>query len=145
MTVWIVLSILALILSPLAWLRPSRNQSGKMGLRMAARRMGLAMQLTPQQWPHWLGQPAPDPCAQYHRPRSKGRVDEWVYWQTTPGQWLNQWREPLADTRLQALFATLPGNVFKIEAGVQLLSLYWGEKGEEKVLQDIAAVLDALA
>ncbi len=145
MTVWIVLSILALILSPLAWLRPSRNQSGKMSLRMAARRMGLAMQLTPVQWPHWLGQSAPDPCAQYHRPRRQGRADQWVYWQSTPGEWLNQWREPLQEAHLQALFARLPGNVFKVEAGPQLLSLYWGEKGEEEVLQDIAQVLEALA
>ena len=145
MTVWIVLSILALILSPMAWLRPSRNQSGKMGLRMAARRMGLAMQLAPQAWPHWFGQPAPDPCAQYHRPRRAGRVDEWSYWQSTPGEWLNQWREPLADERLQAQFGRLPANVLKVEATRQMLTLYWGERGEEEVLQDIAAVLDALA
>jgi hypothetical protein len=68
-----------------------------------------------------------------------------VYWQSTPGEWLNRWREPLEDPRLQALFATLPGNVFKIEAGPQLLSVYWGEKGEEEVLQNIAKVLDTLA
>lgn len=145
MTVVIVLSILALVLSPMAWLRPSRNQSGKMSLRMAARRMGLAMQLTPIQWPHWFGQGAPDPCAQYHRPRRPGRADQWVYWQSTPGEWLNQWREPLQDARLQAQFERLPGNVFKVEATAQLLSLFWGEKGEEKLLQDIAGVLDALA
>jgi hypothetical protein len=145
MTVVIVLSILALVLSPMAWLRPSRNQSGKMSLRMAARRMGLAMQLTPVQWPHWFGQGAPDPCAQYHRPRRPGRADQWVYWQSTPGEWLNQWREPLQDARLQAQFERLPGNVFKVEATAQLLSLFWGEKGEEKLLQDIAGVLDALA
>ena len=30
MTVWIVVSILALVLSPLAWLRPSRRQSDRM-------------------------------------------------------------------------------------------------------------------
>ena len=45
MTVWLVVSILALILSPMAWLLPSHRQSGRMALRMEARRMGLAMQL----------------------------------------------------------------------------------------------------
>ena len=45
MTVWIVVSILAVVLSPLVWLRPSRQQSGRMALRMEARRIGLAMQL----------------------------------------------------------------------------------------------------
>lgn len=49
MTVWIVVSILVLVLSPLAWLRPSRRQSGRMALRMEARRMGLAMQLASQE------------------------------------------------------------------------------------------------
>ena len=75
MTVWIVVSILAVVLSPLAWLRPSRHQSGRMALRMEARRMGLAMQLSPQQWPHWLKQEPPSPCAQYHRPR-RGKVPD---------------------------------------------------------------------
>ncbi len=32
MTVWIVVSILVVVLSPLAWLRPSRHQSGRMAL-----------------------------------------------------------------------------------------------------------------
>lgn len=58
MTVWIVVSILAVMLSPLAWLAPSRRQGGRMALRMEARRIGLAMQLAPQEWPHWL-QPEP--------------------------------------------------------------------------------------
>ena len=49
MTVWIVVSILAVVLSPLVWLRPSRQQSGRMALRMEARRIGLAMQLAPQE------------------------------------------------------------------------------------------------
>ena len=49
MTVWLVVSILLVVLSPLAWLRPSRAQSGRMALRMEARRIGLAMQLAPQE------------------------------------------------------------------------------------------------
>ncbi|MFQ6571742.1 hypothetical protein [Pseudomonas sp. UM16] len=145
MTVWVVVSILALILSPLAWLRPSRNQSGRMALRMEARRMGLNMQLTPQQWPHWLPSEPPSPCAQFVRPRRQGRVDSWSYWQTTPGTWLNQWREPCADPQLAEHFARLPDNVYKVEAGPQMIALYWGERGETSVLQDIAAVLKALA
>ncbi len=145
MTVWMVVSILALILSPLAWLRPSRNQSGRMALRMEARRMGLNMQLTQQQWPHWLPKEPPSPCAQYLRPRRQGRVDSWSYWQTAPGTWLNQWREPCADAVLNEQFSRLPDNVYKVEAGPQMISLYWGEHGETAVLQDIAAVLKALA
>lgn len=145
MTVWIVVSILAVVLSPLVWLRPSRQQSGRMALRMEARRMGLAMQLMPQQWPHWLPKEPPSPCAQYHRPRRASQPDSWVYFQTAPGVWLNQWREPCEDARLMTQFQTLPADIYKVEAGKQLIALYWGEKGEEQVLQRITAVLKALA
>jgi hypothetical protein len=145
MTVWIVVSILALVLSPLAWLMPSRNQSGKMSLRLEARRMGLAMQLAPQTWPHWLPSEPPSPCAEYHRPRRQGASDHWSYWQTTPGCWVNQWCEPLAEARLQAAFAGLPANVFKVEAGAQMVNLYWGEKGQVEDLQAIARALETLA
>ncbi|UVL60071.1 hypothetical protein LOY37_18505 [Pseudomonas sp. B21-012] len=145
MTVWVVVSILALILSPLAWLRPSRKQSGQMALRMEARRMGLAMQLAPQEWPHWLPKEPPSPCAQYLRPRRQGRSDSWSYWQTTPGVWLNQWREPCTDAVHAGQLARLPESVYKVEAGPQMVALYWGERGETAVLQDIAEVLKALA
>ncbi|MGE7958309.1 hypothetical protein ACQKQA_17295 [Pseudomonas sp. NPDC089530] len=145
MTVWIVVSILALVLSPLAWLRPSRRQSGQIALRMEARRMGLAMQLAPQEWPHWMEPQPPNPCAQYHRPRRSRQPACWVYWQSAPGVWVNQWREECADTALLEHLRTLPANVFKVEADRQMIVLYWGERGEVSVLQDIAAVLKALA
>jgi hypothetical protein len=145
MTVWIVVSILAVVLSPLAWLRPSRHQSGRMALRMEARRMGLAMQLSPQQWPHWLKQEPPSPCAQYHRPR-RGKVPAlWSYWQLEPGVWVNQWQEPCVDETLLAHFATLPANVYKVEADRQMIALCWGEKGEVSDLQAIDTLLKALA
>lgn len=145
MTIWLVVSIIALILSPLAWLRPSRNESVRMNLRLEGRRMGLAMQMAPQQWPHWLGRHAPDPCPQYHRGRRKGCSDTWSYWQVSPGVWLNQWREPCEDDRVLAQLARLPESVYKVEAGTQMLALYWSERGEKSVLQDIAQVLEALA
>ena len=145
MTVWIVVSILALILSPMVWLRPSRSQSGRMAVRMQARRMGLAMQLAPQQWPHWLEQQPPSPCPQYHRPRRKGRDDCWAYWQVSPGVWWNKWREPCEDPRLAKALAALPGNVYMIEATTQMVALYWGERGDESVLQNIAQTLEDLA
>ena len=145
MTVWIVLSIILVVLSPLVWLRPSRSQSGRMAMRMQARRMGLAMQLIPQEWPHWLPAEPPSPCPQYHRPRTARAADVWVYWQMEPGVWVNQWREPCDDRRLIEQFKTLPADVYKVEAGKQLIAVYWAERGEPEVLQQIAAVLKALA
>jgi len=145
MTVWLVVSILLVVLSPLAWLRPSRVQSGRMALRMEARRIGLAMQLAPQEWPHWLSQEPPSPCAQYHRPRRGSQPACWAYWQKSPGLWVNQWQEVCEDRALLNHFEKLPGNVFKIEADKQMIALYWGEKGETEVLQHIDATLKALA
>jgi len=145
MTLWIVVLLLALLLSPLAWLVPSRRQLGRMELRLAARRMGLAMQLSAQDWPHWLPQEPPSPCAQYHRARRAGRTDSWCYWQVAPGQWLNRWREPCTDAALLEQLAGLPADVFKVEAGRQMIALYWGERGEQETLQRIAALLAALA
>ena len=72
MTVWLVVSILALILSPMAWLRPSRKQSEQMNLRLEGRRMGLAMQLAPQQWPHWLEKSLPAPVRNTIEPGARG-------------------------------------------------------------------------
>ncbi|MBA1202081.1 hypothetical protein G7009_09975 [Pseudomonas capeferrum] len=145
MTVWLVVSILALILSPLAWLRPSRRQSEQMSLRLEGRRIGLAMQLAPQEWPHWLPKEPPSPCPQYHQARRKGREDSWSYWQVTPGIWWNQWREPCEDERLVKAFAQLPETVYKVEADGRMIALYWSERGDSAVLQDIANVLNALA
>jgi hypothetical protein len=116
-----------------------------MAMRMEARRMGLAMQLIPQEWPHWLPKEPPSPCAQYHRPRTARTPDAWVYWQMEPGMWVNQWREPCEDPRLLEQFKTLPADVYKVDAGKQLIAVYWAERGEPEVLLHIAAVLKALA
>lgn len=114
-------------------------------MRMEARRMGLAMQLIPQDWPHWLPVEPPSPCAQYHRPRRGREPDTWIYWQTTPGTWVNQWREPCEDVRVLPHLLTLPPDVYKVEAGKHLIALYWGERGETEVLQRMSSVLKALA
>lgn len=145
MTVWIVLSIIAVVLSPLVWLKPSRGQSGRMAIRMAARRMGLAMQLIPQDWPHWMPGPPPSPCAQYHRPRRSAVPEAWVYWQPEPGVWVDQWRDICAEPPLLARLRELPADVFKVEAGRQVIALYWAEGGQPEILQRVAKTLEALA
>ena len=107
--------------------------------------MGLAMQLTPQDWPHWLTRTPPSPCAQYHRPRRSRQAAAWAYWQSAPGVWVNRWREPCVDDSLLSHFGTLPSDVYKVEADAQMIALYWAEKGDTEVLQRIQNVLKALA
>ncbi|WP_437881182.1 hypothetical protein [Pseudomonas sp. LRF_L74] len=145
MTWWIVILFVGVALSPLVWLRPSARQSGQMALRLEARRMGLGMQLVQEQWPHWLETPPPHSCAQYHRARRTGREEPWCYWQSTPGQWLNQWREPCPDVALLERLSSLPGDVYKVEAGRQMIALYWGERGDKDTLQRVARFLDEVA
>ena len=108
-------------------------------------RIGLAMQLAPQEWPHWLAQEPPNPCAQYHRPRRGTQPACWTYWQKSPGVWVNQWQEVCEDPALLNHFEKLPGNVFKVEADKQMIALYWGEKGEASDLLAIDKLLKALA
>ena len=42
-------------------------------------------------------------------------------------------------------FEKLPANVYKVEADKQMITLYWGEKGDASVLQQIDATLKDLA
>jgi hypothetical protein len=145
MSPWFILLLLAFVLSPLSWLIPSRRQRGRMDVRLQARRMGLAMQLSRQQWPHWLAPEPPHSCAQYHRARRRGQQDSWCYWQAEPGAWVNQWREPCADQVLAEQLARLPADVFKAEASPQMIALYWGEREQADALQRIADFLLARA
>ena len=145
MTLWIVLLLLACVLSPLAWLIPSRAQRGQMDVRLRARRMGLAMQLSRQEWPHWLETKPPSACAQYHLGRRRGQVDSWCYWQVEPGRWLNRWREPCAEASLAEQLARLPADVFKVEATPQMVALCWGERGQGDALQSVCDFLRARA
>ena len=104
MTVWMVILLIALVLSPLTWLIPSRGQRGQMDLRLQARRLGLAMQIARQEWPHWMERQPPRQCAQYHRARGRNR-DVWCYWQSEPGVWLDRWREASATGELAEALA----------------------------------------
>lgn len=142
---WIVLLLVGAALSPLVWLRPSPRQRGQMALRLAARRLGLGMQLSQQVWPHWLAASPPASCAQYHRGRRPGRADSWTYWQVAPGQWCNQWREPCTDAVMLERLQGLPADVYKVEAVPQMVALYWGERGGEDELRRIADLLAAVA
>jgi hypothetical protein len=145
MNFWIVVLLVGAALSPLAWLRPSRRESRQMGHRLAARGMGLGMQLASVSWPHWLAKEPPGRCAQYHRPRRDGNDDQWCYWQFAAGQWVNQWREPCVDSRLLEQFGRLPDDVYKVEAGKQMIAVFWGEGAESQALENIVAALNVLA
>ena len=145
MSPWFVVLLLAVMLSPLAWLAPSRRQRGQMDVRLQARRMGVAMQLSRQEWPHWLPRQPPETCPQYHRGRRWGQVDSWCYWQLEPGQWVNKWREPCTDQAFLAQLQALPADVFKVEATDQMLSVCWGERGADEALQQVVDFLQAKA
>lgn len=142
---WIALLLLAVALSPLSWLAPSRREKAAMGLRLQARRMGLAMQLVRRDWPHWLPVEPPGSCAQYYRHRRKGHTDGWSYWQVAPGEWVNEWREPLEDGQLLERLQELPKDVYMVEAGPQVVSLYWGERGDQSDLARVSRTLERLA
>lgn len=145
MNFWIVALLVAAALSPLVWLRPSPRQSRQMAHRLAARSMGLGMQLASETWPHWLAKEPPSRCPQYHRARRRGNQGQWCYWQAAAGQWLNQWQEPCVDEQVLQQLLRLPCDVYKVEASKQMLCAFWGEGDQPQGLENIAAVLNVLA
>lgn len=144
MSPWLLILLMAIVLSPLSMLAPSRHQRGRMDTRLSARRLGLAMQLTPQEWPYWLVFGPPSSCPQYYLVRRKGK-DSWCYWQMEPGQWVNKWREPCECASLLTQLQALPPDVFKVDANEQMLSVYWGERGGKEALSKVAEFLQSTA
>ena len=108
MNLWWMLFLLAVMLSPLAWLAPSRGQLGAMEVRLQARRIGLSMQLSGHDWPHWFERTVPGSCAQYFLQRSASNLSQWCYWQVEPGRWLDKWREPCVEPDMLEWLGTLP-------------------------------------
>ena len=144
MTWWLVPLLIFVLLSPLTWLLPSRRQRGQMDVRLAARRQGLSMQLTPQNWPHWIEPEPPDPCPQYALARRGGTVQPLDLWQIEPGRWVNQWREPIVDQALLERLAKLPADLYRLQRTPQAVIACWGERGGSEALTEVAAVLRAL-
>ncbi|ARU89045.1 hypothetical protein [Pseudomonas sp. M30-35] len=141
MTTWIVLALLFCVLSPLAMLMPSRRLRGRMDVRMQARQFGLAVNISRQEWPHWMQRGQPATCPQYHLARRRGHKDSWCYWQAEPGQWLNQWREPCANAGLAEQLASLPADVYKAELSPQMVAVCWGESAKAQDLEAISGFL----
>jgi|GEM_PF-3238124 len=143
MLFWLIPLVLLALLSPLFWLLPKAGQSQRMQLRLSARQMGLSMQLAPASWPHWMTD-APCPCPLYQRPRKTASGLCGVYWQVSPSNWQNQWREPCVDNNWLSLLQPLPEDVYKIEADSQQVSIYWGERSGLAGLEKIAGALKTL-
>lgn len=142
--VWLIMAALLLaMLSPLVWLLPSRGQKERMNVRLAARRLGLGVQLVREEWPHWQEAAPASTCAQYHSARAPGGKT-WCYWQAAPGQWCNQWREPCEDRVLLDCLALAPADLYRVEAGEGMFLLYWGERGGEAALQRIEQLMKKL-
>jgi len=142
MLFWLIPLVLLALLGPLLWLLPKKQQGERMQLRLAARRMGIAMQLASEDWPHWMVH-APNPCAQYQLARQHKQAD-YCYWQDSLGQWQNQWREPCTDEHLLKNLQQLPEDVYKIEANAHKITLFWGEHGSFEALEKIIVVLKTL-
>lgn len=74
MTTWLVILLPAVMLSPLAWLMPSNRQARQDGPHASRRAVSAwPAQLARQDWPHWLESAWRTSCAQFHRPRRRGR------------------------------------------------------------------------
>ena len=61
---------------------------------------------------HWLEALSADVLRGSSTAHADAGREAWCYWQNTPGQWLNQWREPwAADDELLDALRRPPGDV----------------------------------
>ncbi len=151
MTYFLILIVIALIVSPIVALRSSPHQKKQERLRRRAQSEGIAVQLvrrpdarddeTSLDSVHYRlswGQDAPDeikPWTLVHN-SARGMESEWPGW---------HWFEGPASSALQGtlteVIAMLPAGVTGLKVDRNGLALHWDESGEES---DVEAIINAL-
>lgn len=144
-----ILVVIALIVGPVAWLRPSPADRRRERLRSRARHLGLQVNLCelPQTHRQQVRRERPEMGASYSLrdpervlPSGRWLRDEGGEWQLPDGL------PPLASDRdwLATLNSALPASVVALERGGVVISVFWREHGNETAVEAIAEVLGQL-
>lgn len=144
--------VIALVVGPVLWLRPSQGDKRRTGLRLLARRLGLQVRLcnlpqtrrarvrredTEQGVVYQL--PVPDP--------GKLRPIDYLLVRDAAGSWENENSEalpPALQAALERAIAALPADAVALELVPQGPAVYWRERGGEATVEALAAQLRAL-
>ena len=154
MTALIVVFITLSLMGSALWIMPSKREREKMALRMLARKHNITVQLTsvdlPDKWDKMTTKES-NVCA-YHKYRDKTLKDfteiklypyeVWKYESICKGWFASQ---PFALSEETAKLLEKHHEVFvAIEVTPSNVSLFWREKGDDSVVEDANAILNAL-
>lgn len=159
MTWLLILLAMALVISPVMWLRPSAQERHAAALRGAALKTGLKIKL---EVPPLHGVTHTMPAYRWHYPQDKPGPDFVLVHEEHSSAALKpfahgwRWRqEPLRglpevlDMRLKRLLARLPEDALVIRSDHQALTLWWEESQTfeqfASAVEDFQALRDGLA
>lgn len=150
---WLIaLVVISLLLAPVMWMMPSKQQQRQGRLRMAARSAGLQVQLAPLPQSRRQQVRKEDTvmgvCYTLLIPRTKGwQRGQWFAWRRAPEEEARFAGEPgtALQAQLESWFGTVSADVVAIESDQRGLSLYWRERGSEEDVQVMAEATRRLA
>ncbi|WP_461482504.1 hypothetical protein [Porticoccus sp.] len=158
MTYLLIVLVLAIIISPMLWLRQTPRQKLVTAMRQQAARAGIQVKLARPADARegegrleyvryslpWLPKTASSPLPRMekwmlvHQTR-RGDPSPWGDW-----QWLGREANPVINDAIGAALQGLPPSVSALEASAAGLSIYWQERGELADIEAITSQLTAL-
>lgn len=153
MTALIVVFITLSLMGSALWVMPSKRERQKMDMRMLARKCNITVQLTSVDLPDkWDKITHRESCCAYHKYRAKPLkgfsdiklypYEVWKHEAICQGWFVNRAFDA-SETTLKLL--ERHKDVFMaIEVTENGVSLFWREKGDEGVVEDANAIIDAL-
>ncbi|MET0378493.1 MAG: hypothetical protein ABW049_05805 [Spongiibacteraceae bacterium] len=148
----IVILVLAMVVGPVLWMRPSAGQARQAQLRMRARELGLDIRIAELPQTHRARVRREDTFQgvvyrlPVFDPRTVVALSHRVVRDAAEAAWEVE-GDPLP-ARLQASFervcALLPADVVAVELGPQGPAVYWRERGGDEAVAAIAAQLREL-
>lgn len=145
--VWLVTFIvIAMLLAPVMWMMPSRQQKRQICLRERARQHGLQVSIgeLPQTRRQRVRREAVEMGVAYllRTAREKGAVrSRWLLWRD-PSVEQDAGGLPVAiAARVEELRSRMPADMLALEAGAAGYTAYWRERGDEETVDRIAALL----
>jgi hypothetical protein len=160
---FIIILVMASLLGSVMWVMPSPRQRHQGRLRLKARQMGIHVQLVRVSFPRASGELEGEDrtLAAYRFARTNLEQKErsgWRCWEVLrvetwnnkglPDHW--SWGkkvavlEPAECEQLSAVLQQLPQGVLGVESTPLSLTVYWDERGDEVMLEQLAALIQPL-
>lgn len=149
-----IVIVIALVLGPVMMMRPNPAQKNKERMRTIALAKGIhfSVKNLPQQA---ADHEKPAPVSVYFfAPIKNSQDSDWLLLRTSYEHaihflgywaWQGDWRAtPAEQAVLTQYLPLLPDSVRAVSVGSKGICVYWSEKGDEKVLEQIITLLESL-